>query len=187
MPFGKPDVDGVGPDARHPFVIRGLRVWNAHWAFHPVSPSVLVDGLDLYDCEYAVWRPVYDRHAYRGLAMDRITVDREFTPVGKRPAEADYPRPLDPVDDLPPATVITHVTRPAPGKLLVRGTTSDNGAVKRVVVNGTEARAVAANFAEWEAVLEGVNPGELKLKAHAEDAAGNIEKTAHEMMVKVGS
>ena len=86
------------------------------------------------------------------------------------------------MDDLPPATVITHVTRPAPGKLLVRGTTSDNGAVKRVVVNGTEARAVAANFAEWEAVLEGVSAGSVTLTARAEDAAGNVEPRPHVLL-----
>jgi hypothetical protein len=55
--------------------------------------------------------------------------------------------------------------RPAEGKRAVRGTTSDNGPVKRVLVNGKEARAVAGNFAEWE--------------AYAEDGAGNVEKRPH--------
>src|SRR5439155_11511648 len=149
VPFGKPNVDGVGPDAGHPFVIHNLRVWNAHWAFNPVSPSVLVDGLDMYDCEYGVWRPVYVRHAYRNLTMDRISVDKELAPEGKRPVEADYPNPLDPTDDLPPTTVITHVSR-RDAKTLVRGTTADNGQIRRVVVNGREARPLRANFAEWE-------------------------------------
>ena len=152
-------------------------------AFHPVSPSVLADGLDLYECEYGVWRPVYVRHSYRGLAMDRIAVTKEFLPEGQAPAEADYPKPLDPVDDLPPATVITHVTRPAAGKLLVRGTTSDNGPVKRVLVNGIAARATAANFAEWEAALESVPAGAVTLTAHAEDAAGNVERLPHVVTV----
>ena len=31
------DVDGVGPDARHPFVIRDYRAWDTHWAFHAGS------------------------------------------------------------------------------------------------------------------------------------------------------
>jgi hypothetical protein len=179
VPFGKPNVDGVGPDARHPFVIRNFRAWNAHWAFHPVSPSVLVDGMDIFDCEYAVWRPVYDRHAYRGLAMDRITVHKELAPVGQTPRETDFPTPLAPADDLPPATVITHVTRLAASKLRVRGTTSDNGTVKRVLVNGQESRARAANFAEWEAVLENVPAGPVRLTAFAEDAAGNGERLPH--------
>jgi hypothetical protein len=87
------------------------------------------------------------------------------------------PKLLDPVDDLPPTTVITHVSRRAPGKLLVRGTTADNGVVKRVVVNGKEAQATAANFAEWQITLDATGP--LRLEAHAEDAAGNVEPRPH--------
>src|SRR5437763_3692400 len=74
VPFGV-GVDGVGPDARHPFVVRNFRAWNTHWAFHPVSPSVLVDGLNVHDSEYGIWRPVYDRHAYRRVGLDKITVN----------------------------------------------------------------------------------------------------------------
>jgi G8 domain len=176
VPFGKPNVDGVGPDARHPFVIRGLRVWNAHWAIHPVSPSVLVDGLDMFDCEYAVWRPVYVRHAYRHVSMDRISVDKELAPEGTRPVEAQYPTPLDPVDDLPPTTVMTHVLR-RDGKTQVRGTTTDNGDVRHVVVNGHEANPLRTNFAEWEVILDGDLP--MQLSARAEDVAGNVEPRPH--------
>ena len=88
------------------------------------------------------------------------------------------------MDDLPPATVITQVTRPAAGQVLVRGTTSDNGPVKRVLVNGTEARALAANFAEWEATLEDAKGEITKLTASGEDEAGNREKVAHELLLR---
>ena len=43
----------------------------------------------------------------------------------------------------------------------------------RVTVNGKEATATAANFAEWEITLNVAG----ELKAVAEDAAGNVEKT----------
>src|SRR5262245_58769715 len=89
-----------------------------------------------------------------------------------------FPKLLDPVDDLPPTTVITHVTRLPGGKLHVRGTTADNGTVKRVRVNAQEARAVAPNFAEWTIILE-KRPAAGKLEAHAEDTAGNVEKKPH--------
>lgn len=59
------------------------------------------------------------------------------------------------------------------------GTTSDNGTVKRVRVNGVEATAVRDNFAEWEAVV----PASPTVAAHAEDAAGNVEKLRHEVHV----
>ena len=180
VPFGKPNVDGVGPDAHHPFVIRNLKVWNVHWAFHPVSPSVLVDGMDIYNAEYAIWRPVYERHAYRKVDMDQVTVNKEFSPVGKKAPEADFPQPLDPVDDLPPVTVITQVRRAGAGQLVVRGTTADNGTVKKVLVNGREARALRPNFAEWEALVENAGDGTRKITAQAEDMAGNQEKRLHE-------
>jgi hypothetical protein len=178
VPFGEPNVGGVGPDEKHPFVIRNLKVWNAHWALHPVSPSLLLDGLDVHDAEYGVWRPVYKQHAYRGVTMDQVPENTRYafaTPSAPPNKEGEYPRPLAPADDLPPVTVITHVR--ADGKAVtVRGTTSDNGTVKRVVVNGQEAKALRDNFAEWEAVLQGA-PAEVK--AHAEDAAGNVERRPH--------
>ena len=83
------------------------------------------------------------------------------------------------VDDLPPATIITHVTKKE-GKLIVRGSTADNGTVKRVLVNGTEAKSTAANFAQWEVTVDAAP----ELKALAEDAAGNVEKTPMVVAVK---
>src|SRR5262249_30025134 len=87
----------------------------------------------------------------------------------------EFPKLLDPVDDLPPTTVITHVRNLADGKFTVRGVTADNGTVKRVLVNGKEAKALAPNFAEWEIHLENV----ARLEAHAKDAAGNVEQNPH--------
>jgi hypothetical protein len=166
-------------------MIQDMRLWNVHWAIHPVVPALLLDNLDIHDAEYGVWRPVYDRHAYHGLHFDDVAPVNHYGFGGVAPnKDADFPRPLHPVDDRPPITAITHVGR-RDGKLVVRGTTSDNGPVKRVLVNEHEAQAVAANFAEWEVVLENPSAGEAILSAHAEDAAGNIEKTPHR--VRLGS
>ena len=95
----------------------------------------------------------------------------------------EFPKLLDPVDDLPPTTVITHVSKIG-GKVTVRGSTADNGTVKRVLVNGTEAKATAPNFAEWEITLENLPTGSAKLEAYAEDAAGNVEKRPHAVWVR---
>jgi RNA polymerase sigma factor (sigma-70 family) len=187
VPFGKPNVDGVGPDERHPFVIRDMKVWNVRWAIHPVSPSVLIDGLDIHDADYGVWRPEYDRHAYRGVHFDNVPAKVHYGFAGVAPnREADFPRPLDPVDDLPPVTVITQV-RQEGGKVVVRGTTSDNGTVKKVLVNDREARSLAPNYSQWEVVLDGVKPGRLRLVAKAEDEAGNVEKVPHTLTVPVAA
>jgi hypothetical protein len=99
------------------------------------------------------------------------------TPVfGKnmRVAEAKdvvFPELLTPVDDLPPMTIVTSVN----GRL-VRGSTIDDGAVKRVLVNGREAKSTSPNFLTWEIELDAPGP----VKAHSEDAAGNVEKLPHE-------
>src|SRR5262249_50844541 len=134
VPFGEPNVGGVGPDEKHPFVIRDLKLWDVHWAIHPVSPSVLLEGVSIHHAEYGVWRPLYTRHASRGVKMSDVPDQTRYAFVnGNAPPnkDDDYPGKLRPVDDLPPVTVITRVLA-KDGKLLVRGTTTDDGAVKKV-------------------------------------------------------
>jgi hypothetical protein len=296
-------VNRVGPDTRHPFIVRDLKIWDVHYAFRPQVPTLLAERLHIHKAAYGVYHPNYENHLYRdllisqtntepfnrghddlsvqygALVVDGLTFDgcrsgympliqiSDDNPTGSavthmrrvktlnwkdgskgkalvnlgggprpqpktakgvpvylhdwfgagrhalvvstrspefksdpqkfrpeppltgdesRVAEVrDIPLPkiLDPIDDLPPTTVITHVSRPAAGRVLVRGTTADNGAVKRVLINGKEARAVAANFAEWEITLDEQPSGEVTLRAHAEDEAGNVEQRPH--MVRV--
>jgi hypothetical protein len=98
-------------------------------------------------------------------------------------SKVEFPRVLDPIDDLPPATVITHVMHQEDGRMLVRGATSDNGTVKKVIVNGQEAKALSPNYSEWELILTGKDASTAKLQAHAEDAAGNVEQRPHVVVV----
>jgi hypothetical protein len=180
----KAGVAGVGPDSAHPFVLKNYRAWDVHWALHPRPPSVIVDGLDIAHSHYALWFARYDRHAYRGVHLEDITVNADFQPIGKQPTEAEFPGSLHPVDDLPPQTIITSL-KPLPSSgWLVRGTTADNGTVIRVVVNGHEAQPLRPNFAEWEIQLPGTNA--VEIRAHAEDAAGNVEKRAHVLQSSAG-
>jgi hypothetical protein len=293
-------VDRVGPDTRHPFIVRNLLIWNSHYGLRPQVPSLLVENLRLHGTVYGVYHPNYDNHVYRNVTINGdgsepfnrghddisaqygvVTVDgltfentrgykssipliqmSDDNPTGKaashfrnvkvvrhnpkdpRPVvnlgggarvtpktprgvpvylhdyygpgrharvvatnakdfradglvyraeepltghesrvtevkDVEFPRLLDPVDDLPPTTVITHARRTSGNKVIVRGCTADNGTVKRVLVNGKEAREVGANFSEWEIVLEGVSEGSLKVQAHGEDAAGNAEPRPH--------
>lgn len=298
-------VDRIGPDARHPFVLRDTRIWATHYAIRPQSPCVLLEDLHIHKCRYGMYFPNHDRHVYRRLTISEtpdepwssghsdasvqygiVTVDglvfesirstygilialthenasgsaashfrnvevrnwsgsesralvnlyggeallpptprgvpiflhdyfgpnRHAKVVSARAADllADgnkyrqappltgdesrvaevqnvaFPKLLDPVDDRPPITVITHVLQVGPGKIIVRGTTSDGGPMKSVTVNGHAAKARAPDFAEWEAVLDGTPPDELTLKARAEDAAGNIEKIPHTLRTELG-
>ena len=90
-----------------------------------------------------------------------------------------FPEPLAPVDDLPPQTVITHLAH-VKGALVIRGSVADNGEVKRVVVNGQEAKLDAAR-GQWEIILLRHDNAPLELSAHSEDAAGNVEPLPHKV------
>jgi len=156
-------------------------MYGGKWALPP-TPK----GVPMYFHDY--FGP--NRHAkvVSARANDLLSDGNEYRKVAlltgeeSRAAEVhdvEFPSLLDPVDDLPPATIITGVSRTATGSLLVRGTTTDNGVVRRVLVNGREAKATAENFIEWEISLGAPMPNTMKLAAHAEDAAGNVEQLVH--------
>ena len=85
--------------------------------------------------------------------------------------------------DLPPATVITRVSRAPDGSLHVTGTTSSNTTLAAVRVNGHPARPLGSDLSEWEVVLEGDIPF-VQLVAGAVDAAGLAEATPHKRAVE---
>ena len=291
-------VNRVGPDERHPFIIRDLKIWDTHYAFRPQSPCVLAENVTIHRAVYGVYHPNYDRHVYKNMTIAQtdtepfnrghddlsiqygpLVVDgltfaglrpdssvpmiqlsddnptgkaethirglKLLNKAGKRPvidtgvgpkptpktptsvpifvhnyfgpgidakvvrvksgdlttdgltytakppltgkdvlvAEVKgtpFPTLLDPVDDLPPATVITHVIRQKDGKLLVKGSTSDNGTITKVVVNGQTATPLRPNFAEWQVTVEARGD----VIAHSEDAAGNVERTPHRVGIR---
>jgi hypothetical protein len=100
-----------------------------------------------------------------------------FTGKDVRAAEVSpvvFPILLEPVDDLPPVSVITSVSR-AGGRVRVRGITTDNGEVATVTVNGHPAQFVfsAAGVVDWEITLTGSDT--QRFDARAVDVAGNKE------------
>ena len=290
-------VNRVGPDEKHPFVLRNTKIWEIHYAFRVQSPCVLVETMTIHNSIYGVYHPNFDRHVFRNMTISRsgksgdaepfnrghdddsiqygsLTVDgltfsghvnnsmpliqiTDHNPTGSAethlrnvqvinrqdndrralvnlgggprpppktptsvpvilhdfygsgrharvvsaksnevkgnestPYKSDlpltgdesrvlevrdvaFPKLLDPVDDLPPSTVVTSVTRTTDG-WLVRGSAADNGEIKEVTVNGVSARAMRDNFAEWEVVLPKQDSVEITAIAH--DAAGNVEQ-----------
>ncbi|HKA06443.1 MAG TPA: hypothetical protein VKD71_04245, partial [Gemmataceae bacterium] len=181
VPFGEPNVNGVGPDPKHPFVISHFKVWDAHWAIHPVCPSVLLDHMDIANAEYGVWRPVYKDHAYRNVAMADVPDKTQYAFVNGKP-DGTYPNPTELANDQPPVTIITHISR-KDGKALVRGTTAAAGDLKSVTVNGRPARLTDTKSGEWEAEFDGIPAGPWKIEATATDSSGNVEKCLHVRVV----
>jgi hypothetical protein len=107
-----------------------------------------------------------------------------FTGPDARAAEVKdvkFPELLSPIDDLPPATLITAIENLGDGRARVRGVTHDNGEIKAVLVNGTaaELHAATTGVADWTATIP-IAPGQ-KISAKARDAAGNEERLPSEL------
>lgn len=175
------DVGGVGPDGKHPLLLRHLQVWDAHWGFHTGCPRIIIEEAEFHDCLYGMWRCVLDGHEHKRVRYLE-TLNPLFFPRHASSTVMDDVRPYPedhPVDDLPPLTIITHIERLSAGRLRLRGTASDNYEIAQVTVNGQMARALEPNFAEWEVELPIQNSTAVKLAAHSTDAAGNVEQRPH--------
>ena len=299
-------VDWTAPDIHHPHILRNTKIWETHYAIRPHSPSMLIDGLRIYNTVYGVYRPAFDDQVYRNVhlthaggepfnrgmddascqtgvfTVDGLQIDdldrssTQHTPIvqmsdnnltghaeshfrnvtwtgggngngngsvfnrgvqtrgdqfvdggvpyflhdyygpgrdarivttcAKRlladgnayhkeaPLTGDesvvaevsnvpWPKVLDPVDDLPPATIITDVRRDG-DKIFVTGVTHDNGQITAVTVNGASAKIVTTHsgVADWS--IELPLPANGQISAHATDDAGNVEKTGHVMQME---
>jgi uncharacterized protein (TIGR03067 family) len=191
-------VGGVVPDHGSPFVVQNTRLWNTHWAFAPHT-RYAVNNLDIAESTYGLFEPAFDAEVLPprgGLRREAtpnwglITFRRTQVPVRLPDSLPQYfGAPFDLMefagDTLPPTTVITHVRRTNGGVLQVRGTTSDNEAVSKVLVNGRPAKATAPNFAEWEVMLDDSPGGEVKLTACAVDESGNVEPRPHRVLLRL--
>jgi hypothetical protein len=201
------DREVVEPDANHPFVLRHTRIWNTSGALI-VLTRCLIEKMAIADSAYGLEYPRYDMVGQRvsadhendaQLYWGGSSYQKVIVPVAigfkkggdknsraeKRLGSITNRRPAlvrEPIDDLAPVTIITQV-RSVDGVTVVRGTTADNGTVKKVLVNGQEAKSLAPNFAQWEVTLKDLKPGG-KITATAEDAAGNVEKRPHIYTVK---
>jgi len=89
-----------------------------------------------------------------------------------------FPQLLAPVDDLPPATLVTGI-RVEAGKRVVSGVSHDNGEIATVTVNGTSAKITAqhAGVADWVVTLDATADGHYT--ATTIDRAGNVELIPH--------
>lgn len=118
---------------------------------------------------------LHDGHEYRSdppLTGDESAV-AEVTDV-------EWPTLLDPVDDVPPATIILAV-RAVGERLHVRGVSHDNGEIAAIRVNGQPAEVLArqAGVADWQVLVD--RPKDHQLLAAAVDEAGNQEQTGHRL------
>lgn len=296
-------IDWTGPDAQHPHVIRNLKIWEAHYAFRPQSPSMLMENIRIHRVAYGIYRPTLDNQEFRNLhlsnaggepfnrgmddasaqagqfSVDGLTIEdwrggnqghpvvhmsdnnlsgkasSHFRNVNWTPADGlrraifnrggsvrvdpflaqgvpyfvhDYygsgrhakivstksldllrdgntyrqeppltgdetvvaevkdvkwPKLLSPVDELPPATIVTSIRR-AGSTVIVTGVSHDNGDIVTVTVNGKPAtiKSNKAGVADWTA--ETIPSADSSITAFATDAVGNVEQMAHHVRLE---
>ncbi len=298
--FGDEEHGSVHGDREHPFIVRNLRAWAAHYAIRPNVKFFLLDGLRVQDAAFGIYHPDYDAHVYRDIAFHNVTAepingghdeqslpygdftyDRltfsdcilqrdplvQLTGIASKPGLAghfrsltltnsqsregsvvdfgggpstkktehpvnyyfhDLPNPgtvtrvasvntpaitqdacyrsilhwtgpearaaevnriafpdlLDPVDDLPPASLITSIQHDRTQRT-VRGVSHDNGEIATVSVNGHHATITRrhAGVADWIITLEA--PADGRYRARATDLADNAELTPHKVIQEV--
>ncbi len=92
-----------------------------------------------------------------------------------------FPQLLAPVDDLPPATLITSI-QPNGTQRIVRGISHDNGEIATITVNGRPATITTqhAGVADWAITLDA--PPDGRYNAKATDFSGNAERMSHELI-----
>ena len=173
------------PDPRHPFWIHNYKAWNTNWAFHGGTSGVFLDGFDAFRCEYGIWRSVIDRHTWLHMSFKEISNKDLHMPFSVGVPETDKAREMKYFqgiprfqNDAPPTTVITEATRQG-DEIVVRGTTSDSSAIKRVMVNGRKAHSIGDNFGQWEVSFAVAEGKPFTISASAEDELGHMEPRPH--------
>ena len=175
------DVQGVGPDDRHPFVIRDFLAWRSQWGFHAGAPNVHVQGLDIYDVVYGIWRSNFAGHEYNNLDFHKVDTSSFFFGYGREGSRYEELRFLHLDDTQPPVTVITSVRRVSPDRVEVFGITADDNRVSAVTVNGELATLQPGLVTEWRALIP-ISGKTIAIEAASEDAAGNREQTPHRLV-----
>ena len=61
--------EGVGPDRRHPHLIRDLKIWQTHYAFRAQLPTMLAENIQIDHAVYGIYRPWFENHVYRDLSI----------------------------------------------------------------------------------------------------------------------
>ena len=186
VPFGEPNVDGVGPDAKHPFVIR-----NTEDLERPLGvPSGVAVG--------AGRQPGHPRRRLRRLAaglqaarLSQVNIDRRrrakpqlrtrsgAAEGGRLSASRSTRwttcrRRRSSRTSCPPAGQAAWCAARPPTTARSSGCWSTARKRKRWRPTSPSGRSSSK---DW--------PGDVKVTAHAEDAAGNVEKRPHTVMAKV--
>ena len=73
--FGDEEHGSVHGDREHPFIVRNLRAWAAHYVIRPNVQFFLLDGLRVQDAAFGIYHPDYDAHVYRDITFHNVTAE----------------------------------------------------------------------------------------------------------------
>lgn len=116
----------------------------------------------------------------------------EFNGVKVAQTSVAFPaNPIQPDDNLPPATVIIYpaneqVFSGSVKQITVLGTCIDASNISSVRVNGKSATPLAENYRQWQVTLTDLSPGEISIVAEGKDEFGNKELTPHKINIGIG-
>ena len=68
-------VNRVGPDAKHPFVVRNLKIWDVHYAFRAQVPNLIVENLHIDHAAYGIYHPNFENHVYRKVYIGHTNTE----------------------------------------------------------------------------------------------------------------
>ena len=128
-------------------------------------------------------RRVASVHTPDAMKSDDYRSIDGWTGPGSRAAEVKgiaFPQLLAPVDDLPPATLITDIQHDG-ARRTVRGVSHDDGSIATVSVNGHPATITTqhSGVADWTITIDA--PADGRFTAKATDLVGNAECMPHQV------
>lgn len=100
-----------------------------------------------------------------------------------------------PIDTLPPATTITSFGAMNDGtsvtisnnSLTVSGSSTDDGTISNVVVNGITATPLVSDYSRWKVTIPNLSAGSYTVVAQATDSIGNQELNPHTITLNLVS
>jgi len=176
----------IGPDRHHPFEIKGMKIWDTLWPYHAGTPGVSIEDMTIHRSTYGVWRSVLDRHSFANLNFSEITNHDLHQPISVPQIDSsneDYYRfNASPDDEQPPFTVVTSARPLESGGWEIFGTSSDDGSVAKVLVNGVPTEQVD-HFGSWRTRIRAEMLVHGAISARAVDDAGNLEPSPHQVIL----
>lgn len=76
--------EGLGPDSRHPHIVRNYSAWRCLYGFKPDLPMLRAEDLSIRITPYGIYAPRLDHHEYRHVMLNQTTIKPFDRGMGER-------------------------------------------------------------------------------------------------------